>query len=35
MVPMEPSLINRVNHWIHQMKEQGEFDKLKEKWIGK
>ncbi|MEN8123462.1 MAG: transporter substrate-binding domain-containing protein [Bacteroidota bacterium] len=29
------SFLNWLNLWIHQMKEKGEFQKIKEKWIGK
>lgn len=29
------ALLNWLNLWVHQMKEKGEFQRLKEKWIGK
>ncbi len=34
MVPRNAwALINWLNLWVHQMKEKGEFQRLKEKWI--
>ncbi|GBC63023.1 cyclohexadienyl dehydratase [Desulfonema ishimotonii] len=36
MVPRDdPAFLNWMNLWIHQMMEKGEFQALKEKWIGK
>lgn len=36
MIPRDDqSFLNWLNLWIHQMKEKGEFQKLKEKWIGR
>ncbi len=35
MVPIEAvSFLNRINLWIRQMKQTGQFTRLKEKWIG-
>jgi cyclohexadienyl dehydratase len=36
MLPRDdPTFLNWLNLWVHQMKAKGEFQKLKEKWIGK